>query len=46
MTTISRVDAPASTLSRGLCVLVVLIVALAVIYTAWIAVGNFSRIGV
>ena len=44
--TISRVDAPSHTLPRGLCIVVVLIVVLAVIYTAWIAIGNFSRIGV
>jgi hypothetical protein len=46
MTTISRADAPAHPLPRGLCLLVVLIVVLAVVYTAWIAIGNFSRIGV
>ena len=33
-------------LQRGLCVLVVAIMIIAVIYAAWIGIGNFSRIGV
>jgi len=31
---------------RALCILVVAIMVIAVIYAAWIAIGNFSRIGV
>jgi hypothetical protein len=37
---------PAHTLQRGLCIFVLLIMLIAVIYTAWIGIGNFSRIGV
>jgi hypothetical protein len=39
-------DPRAPVLQRALCVLVVLIMALAVLYAAWISIGNFSRIGV
>jgi hypothetical protein len=31
---------------RALCILVVAIMFIAVIYAAWISIGNFSRIGV
>ena len=31
---------------RALCILVVAIMIIAVIYAAWISIGNFSRIGV
>jgi len=33
-------------LQRALCILVVLIMVVAVLYAAWISIGNFSRIGV
>jgi hypothetical protein len=33
-------------LQRALCLVVVIVVALAVIYASWIAISNFSRIGV
>jgi hypothetical protein len=33
-------------LQRALCLIVVVVVVLAVIYAAWIAIGNFSRISV
>ena len=33
-------------LERALCLLVVAIMIIAVIYAAWISIGNFSRIGV
>ena len=31
---------------RALCLLVVAIIVIAVMYAAWIGIGNFSRIGV
>ena len=38
---------PANTaLTRALCMLIVVIMVAAVIYTAWIGISNFSRIGV
>ena len=43
------VASPASrseALTRALCVVFVLIMVIAVIYAAWIGIGNFSRIGV
>ena len=43
------VAAPASRaypLTRTLCLVIVLIMAAAVLYAAWIAILNFSRIGV
>jgi hypothetical protein len=33
-------------LLRALCILVFAIIAAAVVYTAWIGIGNFSRIAV
>jgi hypothetical protein len=33
-------------LPRALCVIVVLIVVIAAMYSAWIGINNFSRIGV
>ncbi len=33
-------------LTRALCVLIVVIMIAAVLYTAWIGIINFSRIGV
>ena len=45
MTTSSVTSSP-DTLLRGLCVLVLLIVIIAVAYTAWIAISNYSSIGV
>jgi hypothetical protein len=39
-------DSPPSGLQRLLCIVVLLIVALAAVYAVWIGVGNFSRIGV
>jgi len=33
-------------LERALCIFVVAIMLIAVIYAAWISIGNFSRIGV
>jgi hypothetical protein len=44
--TTSAVAVRSHALQRALCLIVVVIVALAVIYATWIAVGNFSRIGV
>lgn len=40
------VDSRRHTVPRALCLIVVLIIAVAVIYAAWIGIGNFSRIGV
>jgi hypothetical protein len=37
---------PPSSVERALCILVVAIMVIAVIYAAWISIGNFSRIGV
>jgi hypothetical protein len=34
------------TLLRALCILVFAIIAAAVLYTAWIGIGNYSHIGV
>ena len=42
----SSVDSRPQTLPRALCVLVLAIMIIAVIYAAWIGIGNFSRIGV
>lgn len=42
----SSADSRAPVLERALCVVVVLIMAIAVLYAAWISIGNFSRIGV
>ena len=44
--TASSIAVRSHALQRALCLIVVLIVILAVIYATWIAVGNFSRIGV
>lgn len=33
-------------IERALCILVLAIMVIAVTYAAWIAIGNFSRIGV
>jgi hypothetical protein len=33
-------------LTRALCALIVVIMIAAVLYTAWIGISNFSRIGV
>lgn len=44
--TASSVAVRTHALQRGLCLIVVVVVLLAVIYAAWIAIGNFSRIGV
>ena len=42
----ASVDSRQHTVPRALCIIVVLIVVIAVIYAAWIGIGNFSRIGV
>ena len=42
----TSVDSSAPVLQRALCLIVVVIMALAVLYAAWIGIGNFSRIGV
>ncbi len=42
----SLVASRPQTLTRALCVLVLAIMIIAVIYAAWIGIGNFSRIGV
>jgi hypothetical protein len=42
----SQVEVQPQPLQRGLCILVVAIMVIAVLYAAWIAIGNFSRIGV
>ena len=42
----ASVDSRPHTVPRVLCILVVLIMVIAVIYAAWIGIGNFSRIGV
>jgi hypothetical protein len=40
-------SAPGNTvLTRALCMLIVAIMVAAVIYSAWIGISNFSRIGV
>ena len=44
--TASSVAVRTHALQRALCLIVVVVVLLAVIYAAWIAIGNFSRIGV
>ena len=44
--TASSVAIRTHALQRALCLIVVVVVVLAVIYTTWIAFGNFSRIGV
>jgi hypothetical protein len=36
----------APVLERALCILVVVLIALAVVYSAWIAVSNYSEIRV
>ena len=42
----SRPQTHQPAVGRALCVLVVAIMVIAVIYAAWIGIGNFSRIGV
>jgi hypothetical protein len=42
----SSVAAGQDTLLRTLCILVFAIILVAVLYTAWIGIGNYSRIGV
>ena len=44
--TASSVAVRSHALQRALCLVVVLVVVLAVIYATWIAIDNFSRIGV
>ena len=34
------------TLLRGLCLVVLLTIVIAVLYSAWIGISNYSRIGV
>ena len=42
----SSAQTPQPAVGRALCLLVVAIILIAVIYAAWIGIGNFSRIGV
>ena len=44
--TASSVTVRSHALQRALGLVVVVVVVLAVIYATWIAIGNFSRIGV
>ena len=44
--TTSSATSPPDTLLRTLCLVVILIIAMAVLYAAWIGLSNYSRIGV